>query len=266
MVFDPDWIAFRIPYVDHPVAWYGILFALGFYLAYLMAVPRFGCLLGSKEEGQRCTDKLLLYIILGTVIGARLGHILLYDLDFYWAHPGEILKVWKGGLASHGGTLGVILSIWLFARTEKKISVWTIMDMAAMPVALAVTFIRTGNFINQEILGTPTTVPWAVTFGHPEDGSWPEPRHPVQLYEALAYFATFCLLFFLEKRSRWIQEPGRRTGLFLILVFGSRFFLEFFKADLRAVVDQNYLSAGQILSIPFILFGIYCCFFKRKSS
>ena len=134
------------------------------------------------------------------------------------------------------------------------------------PIAFAVLFIRLGNFVNQEILGTLTNQPWGVIFGHPADGSVPAPRHPVQLYEALAYLVTFILLLALCKFRKTPWPQGFFLGLFLICIFGSRFFLEYFKAPQDSVLDESFLQAGQILSLPFIFLGAGLIFYSQTRS
>jgi len=144
------------------------------------------------------SERLTFYIIIGTVVGARLGHILFYEqLSFYLAHPLDIFKVWEGGLASHGAIIGMLCSItFCYLRSRKEypmISIVRIIDLLVVPSLFAGCLIRIGNFMNQEILGTATSLPWAIVFGHPADGSVPIPRHPAQLYEAVGYFWGFLL-------------------------------------------------------------------------
>lgn len=213
-------------------------------------------------------DRLVWFVVLGTIIGARLGHVLFYEWSYYIAHPLEILMIRKGGLASHGGTLGVIVGLILFTRWNRKqfpdISLLTLVDTLVVPTAFAVCCIRLGNFFNQEILGRETSLPWAVIFGNPADGSAPVPRHPVQLYEAAIYFATFVLLYGLWKWKGLSLKPGTLSGIFFILVFGSRFFIEFLKELQGSIIDETFLQMGQYLSIPFVVLGIVLLSLKRK--
>lgn len=256
MYWNPDSTVFTLPYFNHPVKWYGLFFTLGFLLGYYLIIEPLG-------RSMKLADRLLWFVLAGTVIGARLGHVFFYEPAHFMAHPLDILKVWEGGLASHGGTLGVILAILLFRLSVRKehpdLTVLRIFDIVALPTALVAFFIRLGNFFNQEIIGLPTTVPWAITFGSPFDGGPIVPRHPSQLYEGLVYLATFFLLWFLPKTLR----PGRATGLFLLIVFTSRFFIEFTKELQPSVIDQSLLQAGQWLSLPFIALGAFLFF--RKS-
>ncbi len=232
-----------------PIAihWYGVLFASGFLLGYQLMQRIY------RQEGKPTEqlDKLLTYIFIGTVVGARLAHTLIYEPGFYLAHPVEILKIWEGGLASHGGGLGVILAIWLFVRQHPENTFLGLADRLAIPTALTGCFIRLGNFMNSEILGNPTDGNWGVVFQRVDN----LPRHPVQLYEAFAYFCIFVLLFLLFKTSKRHQS-GFIFGLFLTLVFLARFILEFFKTPQAAYEAGDLITVGQWLSIPFILVGI----------
>lgn len=209
-------------------------------------------------------DKLTWFVVIGTIVGARLGHVLFYDLDVYVANPLEIFMLRKGGLASHGGAIGVIIALALFMYFNRKkypdISFICLIDILVVPTACTVFFIRLGNFFNQEILGRETTLPWGVIFEHPLDGSLPVPRHPVQLYEGFIYLATF---FFLYALWRWrgpSLKVGTLSGLFFILVFGSRFFVEFLKELQGSIIDETFLQMGQYLSLPFVALGFFLLF------
>lgn len=282
--WDPSREAFKIPLVDHPVAWYGICFALGFFFAYLIlqfilikTLPSFLPLQTPKEASSTARsllDSLTWYVVLGTIIGARLGHVLFYDASFYWENPLAVFRVWEGGLASHGGTLGILIALAIFYRRCWKplmpdVPFLSFVDLFSIPIPLAAACIRIGNFFNQEIVGTPSSLPWGVVFGHPyEAASLPlTPRHPVQLYEAIAYFAIFLFLF-----SQWWKlrsppsPPGRWLGWLFVLIFGARFFLEFWKSPQGFLFHQTVLQTGQLLSLPFILVGIILLIYFRGSS
>ncbi len=164
------------------IRWYGLLFAAGILAAYRAGVWSFEQAGGSREEASR----LLGYVVAGTIIGARLGHCLLYEPAYYLSHPLEILAVWRGGLASHGGILGIALAVWLFARRTGRDVLW-LLDRVAVAAPVAAACIRVGNFFNSEIVGRPSTVPWAVVFARLD----PYPRHPAMLYEATAYLVIF---------------------------------------------------------------------------
>lgn len=243
---DPE--LFRIG--SFAVHWYGVLFALGFYAGYLILTRIF------RKEGalQDDLDRLTLYMVVGTVIGARFGHILFYDPGYYFSQPMEILKIWEGGLASHGAALGILLAILIYARnTPKQTFLWVI-DRISLVVALAGTFIRTGNLMNSEIVGKPTNVPWAFIFERLREP--PTPRHPVQIYEALAYLAIFGVLLWLYRKYDGKFPGGLLFGWFLVLVFTVRFILEYFKAAQAAFREDLMMNMGQLLSLPFILVGI----------
>lgn len=261
--WDPDPIAFYLPYFNIPIFIYGVCFVTGFYLGYLLLIRMMRKELG-EPLATESVDKLTWFVVAGTVIGARLGHVIFYDLDRYIANPWLILNTREGGLASHGGTIGVILALFLFQKFyfSKKTSLnfLNLLDRVVVPTALTACWIRIGNFFNQEIVGTPSDLPWAVLFGHPADGLYPVPRHPSQLYEALLYLATFFLVYFLYTRTALKLKAGCLTGIFFICVFGGRFIVEFTKEVQGSIIDQSFLQAGQWLSIPFVLLGIVLIF------
>lgn len=230
------------------VRWYGVLFALGFWIGFLIVQWQF------KMEGkdQACLNSLLTHLVTGTLVGARLGHCLLYEPAYYLSHPVEIVKIWEGGLASHGGALGVVLALYLYTRKHPDQPFLWLLDRIAVPTALAACMIRLGNLFNSEILGMVTQVPWAFVFERVDA----QPRHPAQLYEAGAYALIFLLLFGLYYRLRRRTPHGLLVGLFLCCVFSARFLIEFIK-ERQADYEQNLrLSVGQWLSFPFIAFGL----------
>jgi prolipoprotein diacylglyceryl transferase len=231
--------------------WYGLLFALGFLIGFYLMRRVF------RREGRPETDLdfLLLYLLGGTVIGARLGHILFYAPGYYLTRPLEIFAIWEGGLASHGGLIGVPLAIWLYSRRrDDQPFVW-LLDRLAAPVALTGSFIRLGNLFNSEILGLPTDLPWAVVFERIDQ----TPRHPVQVYESIAYFSIFVLLWALYRRRGEDTPRGLLIGLFLTLVFGVRIVLEVFKVDQAhfALHLPLGMSMGQLLSVPAVAVGLW---------
>jgi prolipoprotein diacylglyceryl transferase len=242
------------------IRWYGLFFALTFVLGYTILKYFY------QKEGKNVADldSLMIYIMLGTVIGARLGHCLFYAPEYYLLHPIEILQVWKGGLASHGGALGILTAIWLYIRKNKgkklQYSFLWIVDRAVIVVALGGLFIRTGNFFNSEIIGLPTNVPWAIIFALHDN----LPRHPAQLYEALAYFSIFLVLLSIYLKSKSLPKDGFLFGIFLVLVFSARFFIEFFKEVQSNFEHSLPIDMGQILSIPFILLGIFMIIYSQK--
>lgn len=245
---------------DFQLRWYGLLFATGFLLGFYLLRKIF------KTEGipEEWVDKALWYVVIGTVVGARLGHVFFYDWDYYSQNLGEIVKVWRGGLASHGAAIGIILSLWLFSRNVSKRSILWILDRVVITVALAGVLIRLGNLMNHEIIGEPTTVPWAFIFHHAglilPDGSLDlRPRHPTQIYEAFAYLVSFGILMWMYWKNNAGLFLGRIFGAFLILIFGFRFVIEFIKASQGGFESSlgDALTTGQWLSIPFVLAGIY---------
>ncbi|MGK5593820.1 MAG: prolipoprotein diacylglyceryl transferase [Parachlamydiaceae bacterium] len=276
--WDPNPVAFTIPFINLPVFIYGLFFVAGFFLGYYILLPiltqNLAITARSKNQdlrqlAQKLIDKLAWFVIGGTVIGARLGHVFFYDWDRYKHNLIAILNTREGGLASHGGAIGVILSLLCFYHFVLKrfasTSLLQLIDMIVIPAALVGCFIRIGNFFNQEIVGIPSQAPWAVVFGHPADGGAIIPRHAVQLYEAAAYLFIFISLYSLWQWKKMALPQGVISGLFFLLVFSSRFVLEFWKAEQTAIIDQNFLQMGQILSLPFIFLGIALLIYARNS-
>lgn len=213
-------------------------------------------------------DRLTWFVVIGTIIGARLGHVFFYDWPRYQHNPIEVFKVWEGGLASHGGTIGVILALFLYQRSIKfsfpEFTFLSLLDILCVPTAMTAVWIRIGNFMNQEIVGPVTSVPWAIVFGSPMEGPGGFPRHPTQLYEALAYLVIFCILYTLWRKKRDILPSGTLFGLFMVLVFGSRFLIEFVKTPTSLMMDESLLLTGQYLSIPFIAIGALLLFRSQR--
>jgi prolipoprotein diacylglyceryl transferase len=213
-------------------------------------------------------DTLLIYIVLATVLGARLGHCLFYEFDYYSQHLLEIFLPVRfspqleftgfQGLASHGGAVGILIAIFVYSKVE-KIDVFWVMDKLALVIPLACASIRLGNLFNSEMVGPPTSVPWAVVFLQLDD----IPRHPGQLYEALAYFSIFLVLNLLPQKTK--RAYGFTFGLFLVLMFSARFGLEFFKIDQVLFESTMVLNMGQWLSLPFIAAGIILMAWKQKT-
>jgi len=230
------------------IRWYGLLFASSFFFGYLIMAGFF-----KKEKiSEEVLDRLTLYMALGTIIGARLGHCLFYEPAYYLSNPVEILMVWHGGLASHGAGIGIFIALYLFAKKSKKSYLW-ILDRVAVVVALSGFFIRTGNLMNSEIYGVETNLPWGFIFLRNGETL---PKHPTQIYEALAYLLVFILLYFIYKRNNEVFKSGLLFSLFMILVFSFRFFVEFIKNNQVAFESGMTLNMGQWLSIPFVLLGI----------
>lgn len=239
------------------IRYYGVLFAMGFILGYYIMMRFF------KKEGLtvELLDKLATYMIVATIIGARLGHVLFYQPAYYFANPHEIYKIWHGGLASHGAAIGIIIALWMFSRKTKRSFMWTV-DRIVVVVALAGVLIRTGNLMNSEIYGNPTNVFWAFIF--PLGDREMLPRHPTQIYEALAYLATFIFLYMHYQRAEGKPKQGFLIGWFFIMVFGFRFFVEFLKANQVNFEEGLALNMGQLLSIPFVILGIVILWAVKK--
>jgi phosphatidylglycerol---prolipoprotein diacylglyceryl transferase len=243
--FNPDIFHF----LGRPVRWYGLMFAIGFVIGYKMVEKQ----LKYEKENLKWLDNLLMYIVIGTIVGARLGHVFFYAWDYYSQHPLEIIMIWQGGLASHGGTIGVFIALLIFSKVYTKRSVFWIIDRVVIPTAIVAMLIRMGNLFNSEIYGVQTSLPWGFIF---ERAHETVPKHPTQLYEAFAYLLTF----FVVNRMYWKTDAKSKTGLitgvFFIMVFSARFFIEFIKEVQEPFESSMSLDMGQWLSIPFILGGV----------
>ncbi len=237
--------------------WYGLLFAAGFFMGLLIVTRMFK----AENAPEQWLDKVFISMIVGAVVGARLGHVFFYEWGYYSQHPGEIIKVWQGGLASHGGAIGVIIALWIFSRFTARRSILWILDKVVVPTALAGCFIRIGNLFNSEILGKKADVAWAFVFKQlPPDQQFP--RHPVQIYESLSYLLSFFILYRVYWHTDKKDKPGYMFGLFMVLIWGFRFIWEFFKESQGGFETAlgNSLTTGQWLSIPFVLIGLYFMF------
>jgi prolipoprotein diacylglyceryl transferase len=251
VVWDISPVAFTLHLgaLEFPVRWYGLFFASTFIYGILIFRYMY------RKEGRPVDEvyDLVLWVMGGTVVGARLGHCLFYDPAYYLSHPLEIFKVTEGGLASHGALVGILIGVWLYSKRATNQSFLWVCDRIGMAVPLSGCLIRIGNFFNSEILGRPTDLPWAVTFARVDM----IPRHPVQLYEALAYLLIFAVQFRYYLKHGNAGPEGYLFGRFLVLVFGARFVLEFFKEG-QAAFEQGWaISVGQWLSVPAVLVGVY---------
>lgn len=236
------------------VRWYGLLFALGFVVGYIIMSRFF------KKENipVKELDRLTTYMVVGTIIGARLGHCLFYEPGYYLRNPVDILKIWEGGLASHGAAIGILIALYLFKRKSSRSYLWTV-DRIVIVTALAGSFIRAGNLMNSEIFGIASDLPWAFIFIRVSE----IPRHPTQIYEALSYLIIFLILLRIYYKYDGNPRPGLLLGLFLVLVFTARFFIEFIKEP-QVGFEENYvLNLGQSLSIPFVASGFIIIFYHR---
>jgi len=247
------------------VRWYGLMFAMGFLFGFSILTRMF------KFEGSDpvLVEKLFVYVIVATIVGARLGHVFFYGWEYYSKHLIEIiLPIAKGesgykfvgfqGLASHGGAFGIILAVWLFSKkVSKRPILWTL-DRLIVPIALVGAMIRTGNLMNSEIYGVATNLPWGFIF---ERNSETIAKHPTMIYEALCYLITFGILMYSYYKKKDLKDrTGFLTGVFFIGIFLTRFLIEFIKENQEAFESGMALNMGQILSIPFVLAGIWLIF------
>jgi prolipoprotein diacylglyceryl transferase len=260
---------FEITWTAHPdiftvfgkeIRWYAMAFVAGFFIGYKIVERMWK----NENLNPAWLDPLLYYTFGGMIIGARLGHCLFYDFETYLANPVKILKVWEGGLASHGGVLGIIIAIYFFSKyVSHRSMLWTF-DKLVVPTGLVAALIRLGNLINHEIYGRPTDLPWGFLFVEnlPQwrQGAEPIfslPSHPTQIYEAICYTLIFVLCMWLYfKKEAWKKE-GLIFGVFMFCLFTARFFIEFVKNNQEEFEQGMLLNMGQLLSIPFILAGIY---------
>ncbi|MDH5559998.1 MAG: prolipoprotein diacylglyceryl transferase [Deltaproteobacteria bacterium] len=230
------------------IRWYGVLFASSFIGAsYLM---RWFFIRENKPE--KYVETLLIYSIIGVVVGARLGHTLFYEPGYYLSHPLEILKIWKGGLASHGAGVGLFTVLYFYSKKVPGQSYLWILDRVSIGVASSGVLIRSGNFFNSEIIGKPTGGDWGIIFKKIDSLA----RHPAQLYEGICYLMIFIFLMVLYKTPGIKERKGLLLGIFLVAVFTSRFFIEFFKENQVGFEEGMFLNMGQLLSIPVILLGL----------
>lgn len=239
------------------IRWYGLLWALGIWLTLIITQKIYK----HEKLPDQWLDKLFIYTVAGAVIGARIGHCLFYNPAYYLANPWEILYIWQGGLASHGGAIGILISTYLYnKKVSKKGFIW-VFDRLVIGVAVAGAMIRLGNLMNSEIYGGPTTLPWGFIFLR--DGQT-EPMHPTQIYEVLYCLITFGITYWLY----WKKEAYKRTGLifgvFLIGIFFSRFLIEFVKNNQESFENEMFLNMGQILSLPFIIWGIWLIYNSKN--
>ena len=264
--------------------WYSLCWLIGLALAYF--VVRY--LYKDQKIAPEKFDPLFIYCFLGILIGARLGHCIFYQPEYYLTSGKGFIEMllpinilpdggWKlvgyEGLASHGGTLGLILALWLYVR-RTKVPIWQVLDNIAIATGTTACFIRLGNLMNSEIIGRVTDVPWAFIFEHVDK----VPRHPAQLYEAIAYALLFVIMLCIYRHDRKaFRQPsatgatltakvgtGFYFGLCLTYIFTFRFFIEFFKENQVAFEDSMTFDMGQLLSLPFVAIGLWCMWRSRK--
>ncbi len=250
---DPVLVSFK----GFSIHWYGVLFTTAL-LACLKVVKTI-----YEKEGVavESLDTLFVLSVTGMVIGARLVHCFFYDPVHYFANPLRIIAVWEGGLASHGGGLGLFVAVFIYCKITKLNFFW-VMDRGSIGVLLIGFFIRLGNFFNSEILGSPSDLPWAIVFNRIDT----IPRHPVQLYESFSYLALFFGFVLMYKFTDLIKKEGVFFGLALSAGVTTRFLLEFFKVRQASYTSDLFLSTGQLLSIPFLIGGIIIAVVALKQS
>lgn len=253
--FDPDFISSPVT-----IRWYGLMFAIGFIAGVAIISRMF------KHEGVKRSwvDSIFIYVVICTIVGARLGHVFFYAWDEYYStHLIDIFKVWEGGLASHGGAIGILIGMYIYSvKVTKRNILWTL-DRLVVPVALVGGLIRLGNLFNSEIFGHQTDLPWGFYFERsPEwvrmcqEAGMRIACHPTQIYEALCYFALFGLLMFLYWKRNAEERQGLLSGIFFTILFSARFLIEFIKNPQEAFEVGMALNMGQWLSLPFIVAGI----------
>lgn len=258
IVWDPSLTAF------FGLRWYSLCWLVGLVLAYLIVRQ----LYRQQQLKDELFEPLFLYCFIGILVGARLGHCLFYEPGYFLSSGTHVVEMllpirflseggWKftgyEGLASHGGTIGLMIALWLYVR-KTKLSIWRVLDNIAIATPVTACFIRLGNLMNSEIIGKVTDVPWAFIFERVDSA----PRHPGQLYEAIAYALLFFISWAVYRRHREMVGTGFFFGLCLTYIFVARFFIEYTKEVQEAFEAALPLDMGQILSIPFIIIGIVC--------
>lgn len=248
-------------------------YSLAWMIAFILGTMLMGRMMKREWGDDKLLDSMFMYYLIGTIVGARLGHCLFYDPEYYLTHPLQILNLREGGLASHGGTIGLMVAMWLFGRKHKIPFLWGI-DRIAIAAPLVGGLIRIGNLFNSEIFGTATTKPWGFLFVRSTE--WqryyaPAACHPTQIYEALLYFVIFIVMISLYYKTDWAtKKPGAMIGLSLTLIFTGRFIIEMIKNVQETFEQSMALNMGQILSIPFVVLGVLLFIFamqgKFKSS
>ncbi len=251
------------------LGWYGVLFAVGL-------IVFGGTILSKMWKHENLTEKsfnqLVFYVLIATIVGARLGHCLFYEPSYYLANPVEILKTWEGGLASHGGVIGIMIAIWIYSKKVSHQSMLWTFDRLCVPVGLVAAMIRLGNLMNHEIYGHATDLPWGFRFIENihqwQAGAEPifsAPSHPTQLYEAAIYLLVFAVWMWL---LYWKRDAQKREGLIfgvaMVMIFVGRFLVEFVKNDQVGFEESMTLNMGQWLSIPFVIIGIASIVYSFK--
>lgn len=247
------------------IHYYGVIFATGIFIAYLLWKWQM------KKQGytDEQSENFVVWGFLAVIIGARLGHCLFYEPGYFLSRPWEMLYFWKGGLASHGATIALIITLFVYHKWE-KIPLLDVLDCFSLSAATGATAVRIGNFMNSEIVGRVTDVPWAMKFPRYAKYVTKQPpllRHPSQLYEVALGLAVFSIIFFTDRHYGEKRPKGLLSALFLIFYFSGRFIVEYFK-EYQALKQGSVLTMGQILSIPFVILGFVMLgyAFKKKNA
>jgi len=254
------------------IRYYGLFFALGFILGYPIMEYIYKTEGLIQGKNQKELDRLSITMIISTIIGARLGHVLFYEPEAYFKDPITILYIWEGGLASHGAAIAIIIGLFFYTRKPFPKNYLWILDRIVIPIPLGGAFIRIGNLFNSEIYGKPTSLPWGFIYKK-DPFAGDIPRHPTQIYEALSYIVLFLILGLLYRKYKQNIKPGLLFGIFLIVLWSMRLIIEFFKepqvAKEENIINSIGLNIGQLLSLPFILIGLILLFralFSKKQN
>lgn len=256
IVWSPDPVAIHLLGID--LRWYPAFILVGFFLGKIY-VTKFL----KREMGLEEYDSIILlnYLILGALVGGRLGHCLFYDLDYYLKFPLEIVMFWRGGLASHGGYLGILFTMWLFSHKYKQMSYIWLLDVVAPSAILTGGFIRLGNLFNSEIIGKSTDVAWSFIFYKVDT----VPRHPVQAYEALGYFVIAFFGFYLLRTNMKDRKEGLIFGMVLVSSLAVRYASEFYKVEQEFKSQTGSTAEGKVFSVLFVLLGLILILRRKKS-
>lgn len=249
IIWEANRIAFTVPILGRDIAWYSLLFISGLWLAYF----NFKKVFSLENINIEYAQKLWLYGAIWALIGARLGEIIFYDPQKYIDDTSKIIRVWEGGLSSHGGTFALIVLVWWFGTKVMQKSFLWLGDRIVSGIAIGAACVRFGNLMNSEIIGTPTSLPWGFVFKVHDNIA----RHPVVLYEGIVYVILSIFLYFTFVKNYKTMKDGYIGALFLVGMFGTRFFLEFMKENNSTLTENFPLTMGQVLSLPLCLFGIY---------
>lgn len=254
MIWNVDPVFLRLGAFE--IRYYGLMFALGFLTMDLYVKSLF------KKHGKdpELVSSLTTHIVIGMLVGARLAHCLFYEPEIYLSHPIEILKIWEGGLASHGGYAGVLVAVWIYLKKHKDLSFLWIMDLIVGPCLFLGGLIRLGNLFNSEILGHVYEGPFSVVFKRIDN----IPRHPAQVYESIGYFTIAAILMWVAKNKFTTLTRGMNLVLAIVLSFTFRFFIEFFKDEQSELVVTNAINMGQWLSLAFVIGGLGLFFYLKK--